>query len=122
MDPRNLFSYKMNIVNEGVLPVFAVEFAISPLNVNNSLFANSNVTLASTTGCCVPMLSPGDGYTVTTESVLKAETVNSTNADFLLVLRYRPLLPPIKMKKCLHFSLFRDSAGEAHWFRSPASC
>jgi hypothetical protein len=122
MDPKNLFSYKMNVVNEGILPVFGVEFAISPLNINDRLLANSMVTLASTKDCCIPMLSPGDGYTVTTESVLTVDMATATTADFLLVLRYRPLLPPIQMKKCSHFHMHRDSANGVHWFRTPSSC
>jgi hypothetical protein len=126
MNPHDLFSYKMDITNDGVLPVFALKFwpELHELKGANGggLFSGGFFGVVRMENCCTPILLPGESFTVTTERVFSAEAESTASAEFRVVLRYIPILPPIPMRTCVHFHMYRDDSGATHWFKSPASC
>lgn len=127
MDSGQLLSKYMTINNEGVLPVFRVHCGIA---VKKILMDNGSgmegpddfTGRIEHTGCYSGTLSPGDSYTFTLENILQTRGVKVTGADFAVVISYIPILPPVRMDKCVHFVLHESTNGEKYWFRSPGHC
>lgn len=125
MDAQSAFSYRMDVKNDGPLPVFSVQSSLSPTDIKTKqgggLQAPHGARLSKKDDCCASTLFPGDSYTFTTETlgILPADIVT---ADFTVYVSYIPLFPPLRMNTCAHFRSYRDVAGTLHWFRSPAHC
>jgi hypothetical protein len=134
-DPTTLnedefFSKSFTISNDGILPVFRLKCGITIGDINRkdniSLGSDRNndpfgITLINE-ACHAGVLSPGDAFTFTTEPIVKANTKSIRDADFGIIYTYVPLLPPLPMQHCVHFTTYTDSAGKMHWFRSPGHC
>lgn len=68
-------------------------------------------------------LSPGTGYTLTTEGLISAEPGSTyDDADFAIAIQYTPVFPPIPMQTCSNFKSYRDRQGNQHWFRTGNQC
>ena len=127
MDSSQLFSKYLTITNDGILPVFRVRcgLTLGTIHLKSGITFASDTKLAATIApvdCYAGTLSPGDGYTFTTEHTFVIPTPEAADADFAVIVSYIPILPPVRMDKCVHFVMHRDSAGRAHWFRSPRTC
>jgi hypothetical protein len=125
MDPKNAFSYKLNVTNDGFLPVFSVQSTLIPTEIKlkqgGGIEAPEGAQLKDPRNCCVPKLAPGDSYTFTTAS-LEFSANDLATGDFTLVISYIPILPPVRMNKCVHYKSYLDTSGSLHWFNSPANC
>jgi hypothetical protein len=68
-------------------------------------------------------LSPGSGFTFTTEGLIGAGPGSAyDNADFAIAIQYTPVFPPIPMQTCSNFKSYRDRQGSQHWFRTGNQC
>ncbi len=127
LNPEEFFSKSFTISNDGILPVFSVRCGISPRKIMTD--ADSGIkglkdfsVVLQHSSCDAGTMTPGDGYTFSLENLIKLNAANAAEADFAVVVSYIPILPPIRMQKCVHFLLYTDSAGDKHWFRSPGHC
>lgn len=125
MDSKNIFSGRIDVTNGGVLPVFSVQSTLIPTDIRfkegGGIKSPQSYWIKDTRNCCVPRLNPGDSYTFSTEQ-LNWPPEEIPSADFTILISYIPILPPVRMNKCIHYKSFRDSGGSVHWFRSPAAC
>lgn len=149
MDASDLFSYKMTVTNDGLLPVFNVKWGLAPrrLSVRNQtapvapapkndafVFMHPNTTsfgpddfafeLRGAETMSIGTLTPGDGSTITTEHFVAAPpgSLYGDDVDFAIAIHYIPVFPPIPMETCSHFHLYQDRHGNQHWFRAPDRC
>lgn len=125
MDPRYVLSYKIDVTNGGILPIFSVRSLLSPKEITNKVgggYFGSGGRLMDLDNCCVSMLSPGDSYTFSPERLMRLSAEDLGDAEYTLVISYIPILPPVRMNKCVRYKSHLDSAGSLHWFRAPASC
>ena len=103
MNPDQLMSKYMTITNDGILPVFSVKCGV-PIN---QMFSNNESGLADLTiidtSCEIGRLSPGDGYTFSPEHLFNLPANQTKMADFEISISYIPILPPVRMQKCIHF-------------------
>jgi hypothetical protein len=147
MNANDFFFYQMTITNDGVLPVFDVNWALAPKIVSvragtgtlgtpeskaNMLFIYPGSAILgpedysfhlrrSDSG--IGMLAPGDGYTFTTEHLIAAPSGAAyDDVDFAIAVSYIPIFPPIPMQTCSRFRMYQDRQGIPHWFRSPNQC
>jgi hypothetical protein len=68
-------------------------------------------------------LSPGSGFTFTTEGLISGEPGSHyDNVDFAIAIRYIPVFPPIPMQTCSNFHSYRDRQGNLHWFKTGNHC
>jgi hypothetical protein len=126
MNSSNFFSYKVDIKNDGILPVFGVRCGVAFKKITNEGtgqgFLGSEQGMGTqlmSTADMIGTLSPGDAYSFTTEPLLgMLQFKRVGDADFAIVISYVPILPPIRMNKCVHFKAYTDSGGTQHWFRS----
>jgi hypothetical protein len=121
------FSRSTTLTNEGILPVFRVRcgLRIRKITFNEGGAVQGKEDFSAgieRTDCYAGTLSPGDGYTFELDNVLQIENSHVADADFAISVSYVPLLPPVRMEKCVHFTTYRDSSGQIHWFRSPGHC
>ncbi len=171
MDTSDLFSYKITITNDGLLPIYGAkwELALRSLKVMpqegrqgvtmllphcahwkvtaelmNKLHEGGRSEGAITTGAgsllidqgppdyrfylsradnAVGKLSPGTGFTFTTEGLIGAPPdAKYDTADFAIAIQYIPVFPPIPMQTCSNFKSYRDRQGNQHWFRAGNNC
>lgn len=116
------FSYRMDVKNEGPLPVFGVRcgLGIRDLKVGTAelLGGDNFLTEVFVQPDLIGTLRPGEAYTFTTERHPLFGGKPIEKADFAVVISYVPILPPIRRNVCVHFVLYTDATGAQHWFRS----
>jgi hypothetical protein len=123
------FSYKVDITNNGILPVFAIRcgvgFGLIEPEQGTTFhgrddFAVQFISTASTW----KQLDPGDAFTYSPEAIFGSyhNYDKVKDADFAIVISYVPIFPPIRMNTCAHFVSYTDSGGKQQWFRKPAAC
>jgi hypothetical protein len=144
MNATDLFSYKMTVTNDGVLPVFKADWALAPKIVkiqgsnkpvepihaavvvypNSALIGPEDYAFhLRLSDAYIGMLTPGDSYTFTTEGLMTAPTgAVADEVDFAIAVSYIPVFPPIPMQTCTRFHIYRDRQGTQHWFRAPNKC
>ncbi len=146
MNASDLFSYQMTITNDGLLPVFDVDWELAPrmlkikpmekpiqpiTGVMVGIYPNATVigpedyafgiNFAETAHAGT--LAPGDGYTFTTEKIIAAPpNAVADTVDFAIAITYVPIFPPIPMQTCSNFHIYQDRQGGQHWFRTPDRC
>jgi hypothetical protein len=127
MDPRYFFSKYVVLKNEGWLPVFRVRCGLAVGHVARikgptvDSYGTGADPQFEPPECNVGTLSPGDAHTIPTNIVFQPDppTDDVRDADFSILVSYVPVLPPIRMDRCVHFTTYVDSAGNRYWFRTP---
>jgi hypothetical protein len=123
MDSTRILSFKIDITNDGLLPIFSVKSFLALKEITNKVGGGVyGGRLMDLDNCCVSRLSPGDGYTISPERLIQMSPEDLGNADFTLTVSYIPIFPPVRMNKCVHYKKHLDIGGSLHWFRSPESC
>jgi hypothetical protein len=129
MDANEFFSKYLIVKNEGLLPVFRSHCGLSLAGVVNAHgpsllpYGKGDDPAFEPPEWRIGALWPTDQFTISTENIVEGIASNDVrSADFDVYVSYMPVLPPIQMNKCVHFSLHRDSAGTPRWFRQPGHC
>lgn len=134
----------MTLMNEGILPVFSVRCGLAPgymsvsgepgtLEYPAMIVVGPNVKLVPSSAdyafqlrrpdCYAAVVSPGDGFTFTTEGLIGAPSgAVYDSVDFSINISYIPIFPPLPMQTCSHFHIYKDQTGNMHWFRATNKC
>jgi hypothetical protein len=128
MDSSRSLSKYITVTNDGILPVFRVYCGLAiqqltlPGNLRVTTDADDFAVRFTNKNCDIGSLSPGDAFTFTPDNLLWEHWKNAESGDFAIVISYIPILPPVRMDSCTHFTLYRDTSGQRSWFRSPGHC
>jgi len=130
LNSDSFFSYRIDVQNDGILPVFSAQCSLAVKEITLSSGATLRGTGYGTRfvpqECVIGTMSPGDGVTFATEKIGPLLGVGGNpdmqRADVGVVISYIPLFPPIRMEYCVHFVSYKDVGGRQDWFRSPGQC
>jgi hypothetical protein len=122
MNPNKFMSKYTTLTNDGVLPVFGVRCLVRiSQTLDNYGSGLENLTLEKP-NWYVGTLSPGSSYTFSPERVLGFPYSQVQTSDFDISVSYIPILPPVRMEKCIHLVAYQASDGQFFGFQTPASC
>jgi hypothetical protein len=127
MDSRYFFSKYVIVTNDGLLPVFRVRCGLAIGHIARfrgptiDSYGKGADPQIEPPECDVGMLLPGDAHTIATNTVIQPDppTEDVREADFSIIISYVPILPPVRMDRCVHFTMYLDSANNRRWFRTP---
>jgi hypothetical protein len=127
MDSRYFFSKYVVLTNDGLLPVFGVRCGLAIGHIARikgptiDSYGEGADPQIEPPECNVGRLFPGDAHTIATNTVIQPDPPNDDvrDADFAIIVSYIPVLPPLRMDRCVHFTMYVDSAQNRHWFRTP---
>ncbi|MDQ3749668.1 MAG: hypothetical protein M3367_11780 [Acidobacteriota bacterium] len=117
LDPSTPFSSPFIVSNEGLLPIYDVEFQCDIKNVE----AMNNINLGgfNTVGTAkiIPIINPAGKETTQCAQGLFAPTSGQfENADVSIVVSYRVYWIPLSQTRKFRFVTRKDKSGQLHWF------